>query len=314
MIRPVRPMLATAAGELPAGSDWTYEVKWDGYRTLAAKNGPRVTLWSRNLKDATAQYASVARSISKLPADTLLLDGEIVALDEDGRPSFQALHHQSAHTLVYYAFDALHFDGRDLMKTPLDQRRAVLAPLLKGTAVLNSDPLPGTAAQIEQAVRGLQLEGVVAKRRVSLYEPGRRSAAWIKVKFNRRQEFVVGGFKPAAADLESLVVGYYEGKKLLFAGRVRAGLTSHSRAAIFRKIAPDQVSRCPFADLPSTRSGHWGEGVTAEDMNKLRWVNPRVVVEVSFVEWTRDGALRHSEFVAVRDDKRAADVRRDPGR
>jgi bifunctional non-homologous end joining protein LigD len=307
-------MLATAAGDLPVGRDWTYEVKWDGYRTLAAKTGPRVTLWSRNLKDATAQYASVARSIARLPADTLLLDGEIVALDEDGRPSFQALHHQSAHTLVYYAFDALHCDGRDLMKAPLDQRRAVLAPLLKGTTVLNSDPLPGTAAQIEQAVRGLQLEGVVAKRRASLYEPGRRSASWIKVKFNRRQEFVIGGFKPGAVDLESLVVGYYEGKKLLFAGRVRAGLTPHSRAAIFRKIGADQVSRCPFADLPSTRSGHWGEGVTAEDMKKLRWVKPRVVVEVSFVEWTRDGALRHSEFVAVRDDKRATDVHRDPAR
>ena len=307
-------MLATAAGELPVGSDWTYEVKWDGYRTLAAKNGSRVGLWSRNLKDATAQYASVARGITTLPAETLLLDGEIVALDDNGRPSFQALHHQSAHTLVYYAFDVLHCNGRDLLKTPLDERRIVLAPLLKGTSVLNSDPLPGTPRQIERAVRALQLEGIIAKRRGSLYEPGRRSASWIKVKFNRRQEFVIGGFKPNAVDLESLVVGYYEGKTLLFAGRVRAGLTAHSRAAIFRRIAPEQVSRCPFADLPSAKSGHWGEGVTAEDMTKLRWVKPRVVVEVSFVEWTRDGALRHSEFVAVRDDKRPSDVHRDPGR
>jgi ATP-dependent DNA ligase len=106
-------------------------------------------------------------------------------------------------------------------------------------------------------------------------------------------------------------MGPDEGKKLLSAGRVRAGLTPHIRAELFRRIAADEISRCPFADLPSRHSGHWGEGVTPEDMTKLRWVRPKVVVEVSFVEWTRDGALRHSEFVAVRDDKRSADVRRD---
>ena len=305
-------MLATAAATLPTGDEWSYEVKWDGYRTLAQKSGDRVRLWSRNLKDATAQYSAVARSVAAVEAEATLLDGEIVALDEQGRPSFQALHHQSAHTLVYYAFDVLHLNGRELLKTPLDQRRALLSTILNGTRVLNSDPLPGTPAQIERAVRGLQLEGVVAKRRSSLYEPGRRSTSWVKVKFNRRQEFVIGGFKPNAVNFESLVVGYFEGKRLLFAGRVRAGLTPHVRADIFRRIARDQTSRCPFADLPSTRSGHWGEGITAADMTKLRWVKPMVVVEVSFVEWTRDGALRHSEFVAIRDDKRPTDVRRDP--
>ena len=313
-VRPVRPMLATAAAKLPTGAEWSYEVKWDGYRTLALKNGDRVSLWSRNLKDATAQYPTVARSVASVPAESALLDGEIVALDEQGRPSFQALHHQAAHTLVYYAFDVLHLNGRELLKTPLDQRRALLSTIVNGTRVLNSDPLPGTPAQIERAVRGLQLEGVVAKRRASLYEPGRRITSWIKVKFNRRQEFVIGGFKPGPENLESLVVGYFEGKNLLFAGRVRAGLTPHIRAEIFRRITPDQISRCPFADLPSTKSGHWGEGVTAEDMTKLRWVKPRVVVDVSFVEWTRDGLLRHSEFVAIRDDKRPADVHRDPDR
>jgi bifunctional non-homologous end joining protein LigD len=313
MIGPVRPMLATSAERLPAGSEWTYEVKWDGYRTIALKNGERVRLWSRNLKDATAQYASVARTIARMQAESVLLDGEIVAVDDQGRPSFQALHHQSAHALVYYAFDVLHFNGRDLIKTPLKERRAVLTRVLQGTDVFNSEPLPGSAKQIEEAVRRLQLEGVVAKRDSSLYEPGRRSRSWVKVKFNRRQEFVIGGFKPNALNFESLVAGYYEGKKLRFAGRVRAGLTPHIRAEIYRRIAADQISRCPFADLPSRQSGHWGEGVTAEDMTKLRWVKPRVVVEVSFVEWTRDGALRHSEFVGIRDDKLPADVHREQG-
>jgi DNA ligase D-like protein (predicted ligase) len=312
-LREVRPMLATSAEKLPVGPDWTYEVKWDGYRTLALKVRERVTLLSRNLKDATNQYASVARRAAKLNAETVLLDGEIVALDDDGHPSFQALHHQAAQTLVYYAFDVLHCDGRDLFKVPLADRRTILGAVLKGTHVLSSDPLPGTPDQIEQAVRELRLEGVVAKRRHSLYEPGRRSHSWIKVKFNRRQEFVIGGFKPAASSLESLVVGYYDGRRLLFAGRVRAGLSLHDRTEVLRRIAADQVDRCPFANLPSTRSGHWGEGVTQDDMSKLRWVKPKVVVEVSFVEWTRDDMLRHSEFVGFRDDKRAADVRRESG-
>lgn len=311
MLRPVRPMLATSAEQLPVGSEWTYEVKWDGYRTLALKNGHRVSLWSRNLKDATAQYPTVAQSVKTLRADTVLLDGEIVALDDNGRPSFQSLHHKSAQTIVYYAFDILHLDGRDLLKTPLEERRVELASALKGESVLCSDPLPGTPEQIETAVRGLQLEGVVAKRRASRYEPGRRSPSWVKVKFNRRQEFVIGGFKPNGANFDSLLVGYYEDRKLYFAGRVRAGLTSHLRVEVLTRIVGDQIARCPFVNLPSIKTGHWGEGVTAEDMTTLRWVKPKIVVEVSFVEWTRDGILRHSEFVGVRDDKRPSDVHRE---
>jgi bifunctional non-homologous end joining protein LigD len=303
-------MLASSAETLPLGAAWTYEVKWDGYRTLAVKNGDRVTLWSRNLKDATPLYPSIARAVADINARNALLDGEIVALDEEGRPSFQALHHQSAHVLVYYVFDALHVDGRELLKAPLQERRARLSPIVEGSRVLTSDPLPGSASQIEQAVRGLQLEGVVAKKHQSIYEPGRRSTAWVKVKFNRRQEFVIGGYKPNATNFESLVVGYHESRKLRFAGRVRAGLTPAIRAEIFRRIAPQAIDRCPFVDLPNSRKGHWGEGVTEEDMGKLRWVKPHVVIEVSFVEWTRDGALRHSEFVALRDDKRASDVGR----
>ena len=303
-------MLASSAETLPAGADWTYEVKWDGYRTLAAKSGQRVTLWSRNLKDATTQYPSIAHDVAHIHADSALLDGEIVALDENGRPAFQALHHQSAHVLVYYVFDVLHVNGRDMFKVPLEERRSPLAGLVAGTSVLSSDPLPGSAQQIEHAVRALELEGVVAKKRRSIYEPGRRSNAWIKVKFNRRQEFVIGGYKPNATNFESLVVGYYERLKLRFAGRVRAGLTPSIRAEVFRRISRDRIDRCPFVDLPNTRKGHWGEGVTQEDMAKLHWVKPRVVIEVSFVEWTRDGALRHSEFVALRDDKRAPDVGR----
>lgn len=306
-------MLAASAFKLPSGNEWTYEVKWDGYRTLALKQGARVKLLSRNLKDATAQYPSVARAVAQVHGDTVLLDGEIVALDPAGRPSFQALHHGAAHTIVYYAFDLLHLDGRDLMRAPLEERRAALSNVVVGTPVLHSEPLPGTPEQIEEVVRQLGLEGVIAKRRRSLYEPGRRSASWVKVKFNRQQEFVIGGFKPGGSNFDSILVGYYEKRRLHFAGKVRAGLTPHTRAEIFRRIAPAEITACPFVNLPSSRTGHWGEGITAEDMATLRWVKPTLVVEISFVEWTRDGLLRHSQFVGLRDDKSPREVRREPG-
>jgi bifunctional non-homologous end joining protein LigD len=219
----LRPMLAISSAALPRGEEWTYEVKWDGYRTLVIKQGARVKLLSRNLKDATALYPSVARAVAQVHADVVLLDGEIVALDQHGRPSFQALHHQSAKAIMYYAFDLLHLDGRDLFRVPLDERRAALASVLDGTPVLRSDALPGTPEQIDAAVRRLGLEGVIAKRRRSLYEPSRRSPSWVKVKFNRRQEFVVGGFKPNPTNCESLLVGYYKGRKLYFAGKSAQG-------------------------------------------------------------------------------------------
>lgn len=304
-------MLATIAPELPRGPEWTYEVKWDGYRTLIRKNGPRVTLLSRNLKDATAQYPAIARAAMQLKADAALIDGEIVAVDEHGHPSFQALHHQSAQTIVYYAFDLLHLDGRDLLRRPLEERRTALAPVIEGTSLLRSDPLPGTPAQIAKTLGQLNLEGAVAKRRGSLYEAGRRSKSWLKVKFNRRQEFVVGGFKPNATNFESLLVGYYDGRKLYFAARVRAGLTPNIRADLHRRLVALPAARCPFVNLPNNGSSHWGEGITEEDMTTLRWVKPRIVVEVSFVEWTRDGLLRHSQFLGVRDDKDPRAVRRE---
>jgi bifunctional non-homologous end joining protein LigD len=155
------------------------------------------------------------------------------------------------------------------------------------------------------------LEGVIAKRRLSHYEPGRRSHAWIKVKFNRRQEFVIGGLKPNATSFESLLVGYYEGNKLHFAGKVRAGLTPHVRGEILRATASDKTTRCPFVNLPIGKTSHWGEGISEEEMTRLLWVKPRLVVEVSFVEWTRDGLLRHSQFLGIRHDKNAVQVRRE---
>ena len=177
--------------------------------------------------------------------------------------------------------------------------------------MLLSDALPGSARQIESAVCRLQLEGVVAKRRRSIYEPGKRSDAWIKVRFAQHQELVVGGYKPNATTFDSLLVGYYEGRTLICAGKVRNGFTPAARAQIFVALHDLETPRCPFANLPSSRSSHWGEGITAEEMSALRWVKPTLVAEVSFAEWTRDGSLRHAAFIGLRDDKPARDVRRE---
>jgi bifunctional non-homologous end joining protein LigD len=307
-------MMATAARELPNGVDWSYEVKWDGYRAQIVKDGSRLVLASRNLKDITDAFRGVADAAANLAVRDAIVDGEIVALDAEGRPSFQALHHWSTEGLaiVFYAFDLLHLNGKDLTKAPLDERRAALARLVSGSGpLLRSEPLPGTSSEIAAAVRELGLEGVVAKRRRSRYETGRRSDAWMKVRFATHQELLVGGYTPSPGGFDSLVVGYYDGKRLLSAGKVRNGFTANSRALLFERLRRLVVKRCPFANLPTSRASHWGEGITAEEMTELVWVKPAVIVELAFTEWTRDGSLRHAAFVGVRDDKLPRDVRRE---
>jgi bifunctional non-homologous end joining protein LigD len=309
----VLPMMATAAPALPMGPDWSYEVKWDGYRAQAVKRGASVSLASRNLKNISKQFPSVVRAVAGLSVKDVVLDGEIVALDPDGRPSFQALHHVDLRgvSIVYYAFDLLHLNGKDFVRERLDVRRDALREAVNGSSVLLSDALPGTPQQITRAVRELGLEGVVAKRRKSIYIAGRRSDSWVKVRFARHQELVIGGYKALGETFDSIVVGYYSGKKLMAAGKVRAGFTPHLRAQLAAALKPLASARCPFANLPSVRSGHWGEGITAEEMLELRWVKPKLVAEISFTEWTRDGSLRHAAFIGLRDDKRAADVQRE---
>jgi bifunctional non-homologous end joining protein LigD len=309
-------MLAVSAATLPAGAEWSYEVKWDGYRAQGVKNGTAVSLASRNLKNITRQFPGVAQAVSRVPAKSAVIDGEVVALDAEGRPSFQALHHSTTAglTVVFYAFDLLHLNGKDLTRAPLDDRRAALRQIVNATgdpALLLSEPLPGTPEQIASAVRRLGLEGVVAKRRRSAYAAGRRSDAWVKVRFAKRQEFVIGGYKPNATNFESLLVGYFEGAKLVCAGKVRSGFTPHLRIEVFRALRPLEATRCPFVNLPSTKTSHWGEGITAEEMATLHWVKPLRVAEVSFAEWTRDGSLRHAAFVGLRGDKSPRDVRRE---
>jgi bifunctional non-homologous end joining protein LigD len=310
------PMLASAADALPVGAKWTYEIKWDGYRALAVKEGSSVRLISRNQKNLTADYPTVVSAVQSIKEKSVLLDGEIVAIDANGRPSFQALQHRSTSGLViaYVAFDVLMVGSKSLTAEPLSTRRQRLSSVLSGSGVMQSEPLPGNPDEIERAIRGFGLEGVVAKRDDSTYRPGQRTDAWVKVKFSPRQEFVIGGYKPNGRSIDSVVVGYYEGKKLLFAAQVRNGFTPHVRTELRQRLEPLTISACPFANLPNaTGPKHWGSGITAEDMSKFQWVKPREVVEVAFVEWTLDGVLRHPRFIALRSDKRPSQVRREQG-
>jgi bifunctional non-homologous end joining protein LigD len=307
-------MLASAADTLPAGTDWTYEIKWDGYRALAVKDGSAVRLISRNLKNLTHDYPTVVSALRSIKEKAVVLDGEIVALDASGRPSFQALQHRSTEGLVltYVAFDALTIGARSLLAEPLSVRRQHLASLLSGSGVMQSEPLSGDPETIERAIRDFGLEGVVAKRNDSTYRPGQRTDAWVKVKFSPRQEFVVGGYKSNGRSIDSVVVGYYDARRLLFAAQVRNGFTPHLRAELRQRLEPLLVAQCPFANLPNSEGrSRWGSGITAEDMATFRWVKPREVVEVAFVEWTLDGVLRHPRFIGFRSDKRAKDVHRD---
>jgi bifunctional non-homologous end joining protein LigD len=210
-------MAAQVVKKLPEGDDWTYELKFDGYRALLLKDGKRVEIRSRKNKDFTRMYPRLATAGLRLKADQAAVDGEIVALDVQGRPSFQALQHRGTdpeHQIVYYAFDLLHLDGTDLTGQPLLQRQTRLPVVLDGSGLLLSKPLPGSPQEIVGAVRGLGLEGVVAKRKLSPYVPGERSEDWQKLKLENQQEFVIGGYRPGSNGIDALLVGYYDDTRL----------------------------------------------------------------------------------------------------
>jgi bifunctional non-homologous end joining protein LigD len=310
------PMAAQLVTKLPEGPEWLYEVKWDGYRALLIKDGDRVQIRSRNDKDLTSTYPTVAAAALRLDAAQAVVDGEIVALESNGRPSFQALQHRGSHAghrIEYYAFDVLHLDGHDLTSESLTDRRERLSRLLpRDGAIRESLDLPGTAEAVIQAARDAGLEGVIAKRRDSIYQPGERSHDWVKLKLDRQQEFVVGGYRPNGSEtFDALLVGVYEGKKLMFAGKVRAGFTPHVRRDVLKQLKPLHATACSFANLPDVNHGRWGSGVTAEDMKEMQWVTPRVVVQIRLVEWTVEGRLRHAVFLGLRGDKVARDVTRE---
>jgi bifunctional non-homologous end joining protein LigD len=308
-------MAANAVTELPGTGEWSHELKLDGYRAILIRDGERAELRSRNDRDLASMFPQIVAEGAGLHAEQVVIDGELVAIDPNGRPSFQALQHRGSypnHHLIFYAFDVLHVDGRDVMSRPIEERRAHLPELITETGSIKIlEELPGTLAEILQVIKGMGLEGVVAKRRGSAYVPGARSIDWRKLKLEQQQEFVIGGYRPDGTDsIDALVVGYYESSQLKFAAKVRAGFVARTRRQLAAVLKPLIARECPFQDVPSGRS-RWGGGLAAEDMLQMRWVRPELVAQVRFSEWTLEGRLRHASYLGLRHDKRAEEVRRE---
>jgi bifunctional non-homologous end joining protein LigD len=306
---------------LPAEGDWVYELKFDGFRALAIKVGAAVTLMSRNGKDLSERFPELVQSIRKLKLTSGVLDGEIVVLDGSGRPSFQALQNIGEDTasrarLFYFIFDVVNFEGRDLSALPLEDRKYVLESLAKGSVprIRIVRAQRSTAEEVTGKVRAQQLEGLIAKKRLSRYEAGQRSGSWLKYKNLLSQEFVIGGYtlpEGTREHLGSLVVGYYEHDKLLYASKVGTGFTPRQLDELLARMKPLVQPECPFANLPELKPRRWGQGLTASEMKKCVWIKPVLVGEVAFTEWTEGDHLRHPSFKGLREDKTAKEVRRE---
>ena len=313
----LRPMLAVA-GELPSGSQesgWAFEMKWDGVRAVVYVSGGRARVLTRNDRDVSGSYPELGRMAASLGVREVVLDGEIVALDPAGRPSFGLLQqrmHVTGATRVrelartvpvsYLAFDLLYLDGHLLTGFDYDQRRSLLEALdLAGPRWGVPPAFSGHGAEAVEASLAQGLEGVVAKRRSARYDPGRRSAAWLKVKNIRTQEVVIGGWRPGSGNREgtigALLVGVPRDGALVYAGRVGTGFSAATLADLLRRLRRLERATSPFgADLPRV------------DSRGAVWVTPRLVGEVAFGEWTPDGRLRHPSWRGLRPDKSPADV------
>jgi bifunctional non-homologous end joining protein LigD len=311
----IRPMLATLTADLPHGDAWAFEMKWDGARALALVQGGRVRLTSRNGNDVSAAYPELRAPGRALGATELMLDGEIVAIGEDGRASFellqQRMHVRDASAVrrrservpvVFMIFDVVWKDGHLLTRQPYRERRRVLESLAPHGPAWQVPPSTfGDGVAALHASVELGFEGVVAKRLDSVYEPGRRSAAWLKVKNQLRQEFVVGGWLEGegnrAGRIGALLIGYYDRETLHYAGRVGTGFTSAELDRLAALVADHERPDNPFAGAGVPRHAHF--------------VDPVLVAEVRFGEWTSGGIVRHPAYLGLRDDKASTDVTRE---
>ena len=313
-------MLATAGDGLPADdAAWAYEMKWDGVRAIATISAGTVTLMSRTGRDVTGSYPELAGMATALGSRDVVLDGEIVAFGDGSWPSFEALQQRMNVTspaqvrrlaaevpVTYLAFDLLASDGRTLTGRPYRERRAILDELAFEGPHWQTPPafigVPG--ADVQAISRQHSLEGIVAKRLVSRYEAGKRSAAWRKIKNVHRQEFVVGGWKPGEGNrsdvIGSLIVGVQGPAGLTYAGHVGTGFTQHTLRMLTDRLAPLRRATSPF-----------GSTVPAEYVRGAVWAEPQLVIEAEFALWTSSGRLRAATYRGLRDDKDPADVVRE---
>ncbi len=318
----IPPMKALGVESVPPG-DWRLEIKFDGYRAVAVVNDGTVELWSRNEKPLTAGYPEVVAALRELRCTSAVLDGEIVAMDDQGRSRFQLLQQRDlkpgAGPIIFYVFDLLQQDGNSLLDRPIEERQEALRVLIgarKGGAVRLSPVFDSKPEQLLAAAREQGLEGIIAKRAGSVYEPDRRSGAWLKWKVHGEQEFVIGGFTPpknSRPHFGAILVGYYQDGRLQYAGKVGSGFGHAKLASLHAEFRRRRVDDSPFVNLPLGRRSRFGGGMTAGEMRHVTWIAPELVCQVRFTEWTDDGLLRHPVFLGLRSDKNAREVRREAG-
>ena len=304
-----KPMLATLAEELARGDDWLYEVKWDGYRALGYVRGGEARLVSRNENDLTQRFPDVAKALERsVRSPECVVDGEVCALDEQGRPSFSAMQQGKSDTQIIYAvFDVLEVDGVPVTDLPLEERRERLAALLdKRQRTVQISELFNDGEALYDAALEQGLEGVMAKRKGSRYLEGKRSRDWLKLKTHHRQEFVVCGYTKGqgrrARGFGSLVLGMYRGNELVWVGNVGTGFTERTIGELMPRLEALVTREPPFKVVPKMPKVRKGDVV---------WVAPKLVAEVEFAEWTHDGHLRAPSFQGLREDKSPREVHRE---
>jgi bifunctional non-homologous end joining protein LigD len=291
--------------KLPQGLQWSYEIKLDGYRLEAVKKAGKTTLYSRRGNILNRKFHYIATALEGLPDETVI-DGELVALDEKGKSDFGLLQNfRSAESKIhFYVFDLLVLEGKDVSQLPLDKRRALFAKVIPRNDHISSSAVEhGSYTKLLEFAMRHGLEGIIAKRSDSPYEPGKRSGLWQKFRLNLQQEFVIGGYTRGAPGFDAIIIGFYRGKDLFFAARVRAGFVPSTRREVYERIKDLKVSKCPFVNLPQKDAGRWGQGLTGEKMKQCVWLKAETVVRIDFAEWTSDDHLRHPKFAGLREDK-----------
>ena len=297
----VPPMDCKAVESLPQDHDWQYEIKFDGYRAIALKQRGEVVLFSRRGNSFTDAYPEIVSALHELRVKSFILDGEIVALDEQGRHSFSLLQKRTSKQPVvhFYAFDLLHLEGKDLVKLPLRRRREQLQESFSNAhdPLRISPLLTGSMGHIAKRIREFEFEGIVAKRLDSPYQTGEEPGTWLKLKLQRSEDFIIGGYIPGAHGVDQLVVGIQKDGRFLYVESVKNGFVPTTRRLVREAIEKLVIAECPFNNLPE-KKGRFA--MDREKMRKVRWVKPKIRCEVAFNEWTENGHLRHSRFVRLR--------------
>ena len=295
----VPPMECTPVAEIPDDpSKWLYEVKLDGYRCCAVVKNGRAFLYSRYGNPWPGRFPAIAKALAGI-GETLVLDGEIVAVDKQGRPSFQELQNwqKTRLTIVFYVFDITHRGKRDLRRLPLEERKHVLGEVATKFAepVRLATTLDAKLSKLVPQMKKLGVEGIVAKRRGTAYQSGRRSEHWLKHRFNEVAEFVVGGYIAEGDTFSRLMVGEWRDGELHFVKKLKNGFTPYIKTAIMKALRGHKARKNPFVNLPE-RAGSRHSAVDEEVMKTVTWVKPIVTVEAEFVERTGGGRLRHASF------------------